>query len=239
MRLLPYVYHSLRLVRQLSSYYRIDQSHNDHHSREVLFWCNDLLRAERRTYPFSYIKIIAQSSILHDMIDHKYSTDPSKIWDYLCAVNTPQEAMVVMNIISTMSYSKTLINGRVQFPEWIQKDKEYETAYHTVRQADLLSSYNLARMVEYRQARNMSEAMIRKEVVEMYEDRMARLVENDLFVTDHARERAGQLDAISRLKLDAVAASPLDPAHLGFFRHVDYVDVEDVVRQMSQWIREE
>jgi HD superfamily phosphodiesterase len=237
MRLLPYVYHSLRLVKQLSSYYRIDQSHNEHHSREVLFWCNDLLQSERKTYPFSYIKIIAQSAILHDMIDHKYSTEPSKIWDYLRTVNTPQETTVVMNIMSTMSYSKTLVDGVVRFPDWIRQDKEYENAYHIVRQADLLSSYNLARMVEYRQARNVSEPLIREEVVDMYKNRMARLVEHGLFVTGHAKERAGQLDAVTRLKLDAVAVMPLD--HLGFLRNVDYVNVEDVVRQMSMWIEED
>jgi HD superfamily phosphodiesterase len=212
---------SLKIVKEYSIQHNIDQSHNEHHSKEVLFWALDILeRDPQPLFPKQELEIIIQSCILHDLIDAKYLPNPSFVINYLSTLHPPESVDIIMKIMDTMSYSKIYKNGRVEYPEWIL-NSSYGRAFHVVREADLLSSYNIARMIEYRQAQQMSQDDIKEEIHELYKNRMSCLIENNHFVHNQSRARAEQLDALARIKLSTVRHHPL--TDLGYFRFVDYL----------------
>lgn len=212
---------SLRIVEEFSIRHKIDQSHNEHHSKEVLFWALDILERDPQPFfPKQELDIIIQSCILHDLMDTKYSPDPFFVQNYLSFLHTPESVDVMMKIMDTMSYSKIYKNGRIEYPEWII-NSSHARAFHVVREADLLSSYNIARMIEYRQAQGMSAHDIKKDIKNLYEHRMACLVERNHFVHSQSRARAEQLDALARIKLATVDHHPL--IDLSYFRFVDYL----------------
>lgn len=226
------IHRSLEFVSDFSAYHHIDQSHNAHHSREVLHWALDILENDVTTrVTKAELEIIIQSCVLHDMVDSKYYPDIPRVRIFLQSVHPAHHVETMINIITTMSYSKVFKHGFVEFPAWLDHSP-YQRAYHVVREADLLSSFNIARMIEYRQARGMPPHEIKDDIRTFYETRVARLVDQGHFVHAQSIARAKELDAVSRLKLATIEEHPL-VTDLGYFRIVDYLTAPDLARRCN------
>ena len=144
MKLLPSL---LRFVQMTSIKHKIDESHSLGHSMEVLHYVNHIYMDNIFKYPelYNQEKVIYTSAIIHDMCDKKYLNQT----DGICEINNLLENKMnafemnkVDEIIGTMSYSTVKKNG---FPNL----GEYQMAYHIVREADLLASYDFDRSVIY------------------------------------------------------------------------------------------
>lgn len=166
--------------------YNIDESHSLKHSMDVFHFANKIYDSELHVHPnlLKQRNIIAVSAIVHDMCDKKYMNEQEGICemkefmkDYVKA----PELDVISNIISTMSYSKVKLHG---FPEL----HEYQLAYHIVREADLLSAYDIDRCIIYGMMKEhlpYDVALIR--ALELFEGRVLKYRSDNLFVTDYSK----------------------------------------------------
>ena len=106
-----------------------------------------------------------------------------------------REIEVISRIISTMSYSKVKVSG---FPEM----KEYQLVYHIVREADLLTAYDIDRCIVFNM--NKSDADYTTSVVDackLYQHRMRKHIDDKLFVTETGLmiAKSLELDSLERL----------------------------------------
>jgi HD superfamily phosphodiesterase len=146
MRILPrLVNFALITVRNL----RIDESHGVSHSLNVLHHAHNILESELVTSPYleSQRDIIYSSAVIHDLCDKKYMDEFHGIQNIHKFLVTKtgfslEDVSIIERIISTMSYSKVKKQG---FPYL----GDYERAYHIVREADLLSAYDIDRSIIY------------------------------------------------------------------------------------------
>jgi HD superfamily phosphodiesterase len=180
-------------VLLITSKYDIDESHGISHSMNVLNHAENMYRNEIINNPAirSQDRVIYVSAILHDMCDKKYMNESegvNNISEFLRDTEQLNVAEIdaISKIISTMSYSKVKKNG---FPDL----GEYQTAYHIVREADLLTAYDFDRSMIY----NM--IMVDKEggidvaynnAVELFEKRVLRHNEDGLFFTEYGKQQS-------------------------------------------------
>jgi HD superfamily phosphodiesterase len=134
------------------SKYKIDESHGIIHAMNVLHNCDHLIDSVIQKQPEieEHRKIIYSAAILHDMCDKKYMNEDEgmkEIKSYIYDSISNTELDVMENIVSTMSYSKVKKKG---FPELGQ----YQTAYHVVREGDLLAAYDFDRCMIYHMTQN-------------------------------------------------------------------------------------
>jgi len=189
-------------VLVMTKKYDIDESHGLTHSMNVLHFAHNIYNDEVQKLPFiqSHEKIIYVSSILHDMCDKKYVNQDNgikEISDFLEDTHKvlPQEINVVKNIISTMSYSTVKKKG---FPYLY----EFQTAYHIVREADLLSAYDFDRCMIYnmrQQNGNVNEAF--EDASKLFETRVFKHKEDGLLLTDYALQQDFALKQIARARI--------------------------------------
>jgi hypothetical protein len=131
--------------------YGIDESHGLKHAKGT--W----LRAAKIMKTLPDVKedeerVALCAAALHDMCDSKYCPleEASKdIRDFLLDIKMePEEIQAVLDIVSTMSYSKlkrAIVDGVIQYPD----HGKWQRAYHVARNADLLEGYVVARCVLY------------------------------------------------------------------------------------------
>ncbi|NDE14594.1 hypothetical protein EBZ80_06650 [bacterium] len=194
----PSLPESFRLVRDLSLDHGIDDSHNERHSKEVLFWSIELLRRSERPLSRREHTRIATVALLHDLVDPKYEGDREPfVEQHLIRWFRPEERLRIMEIMKTMSYRKTFTGDGFVFPNGSSHE------YHVPREADLLASYNLARMVEYRRAcrPEMTNYDIRQDMKEYFRTRTGRLIEDGAFVSDAGRTLARSLHEVAALRM--------------------------------------
>jgi hypothetical protein len=89
---------------------------------------------------------------------------------------------IVSKIVSTMSYSKVKIYG---YPDL----ENYQLAYHIVREADLLSAYDIDRCIIYgmmREKIDYTESLSR--ALDLFNNRVLKYRSDNLFVTDYSKE---------------------------------------------------
>ena len=218
---------SYRLARSIGHHYGIDDSHNHVHSKEVLFWAGQILQAHPETLHSMDRVAIGHCALLHDILDRKYIGPDSYdkvheiVLHHLTHASGTETASHMMNVMLSMSYSKTVfpdpVNGtvHVRFPSWIDDKKTWSTIYHIVREADLLSAYNIARMVEYRRAKfpTMTESEMRDDIRQMFASRMSTMIERGLFVHPASARLASALCTVANLKmsmLDDIRLAPSD-----------------------------
>jgi len=180
----------------------IDESHAVKHSMDVLKYSQKIYNEELLLFPEleKQKKIIYTSAMLHDMCDSKYM-DVNKglndIKEFIETINYKKnEIDIILKIIGTMSYSKVKKNG---FPDL----KEYQKSYHIVREADLLCGYDVERCIVFGMiGRNMDyeESVIGTK--ELYDIRMAKQIEDNLFTTKFGLREAKKLDEENRIRLD-------------------------------------
>jgi len=143
--------------------------------------------------------IIFTSAILHDMCDKKYMDEKEGIdnlRNYMKDVLTLEELDVVSKIISTMSYSTVKKNG---FPNDLGI---YNLAYHIVREADLLSAYDIERCIIYQVEHEKYNYLNSfNEVKKIFENRVFEYINDKLFITDYSNKKSKELHEASIVKL--------------------------------------
>ena len=121
------------------------------------------------------------------MCDKKYMNEDSGVENmnkYMKDYISPEELDIVSKIIKTMSYSKVKINGYPDFGE-------YQTAYHIVRESDLLAAYDLDRCIIYRMMHskfNYTDALT--ESKELFENRILNYRKDKLFITSYSKNKS-------------------------------------------------
>lgn len=190
-----------KFILHTSTKYKIDESHSISHSMNVLHYAHNIYEKETNTHPIvkDHKNIIYLSATLHDMCDNKYMNEQEglvRITDFLQCKITEEETAAISSIIDTMSYSKVKVNG---FPDL----GIYQTAYHIVREADLLSAYDFDRCIIYDMNVNnkpFDEAFYRAE--ELFHNRVFKHNEDNLFTTEYAKNHYPILhsQAITRIK---------------------------------------
>jgi len=172
--------------------YNIDESHSLKHSMDVFHFANKIYDAELNAHPIllKQKNIIAVSAIVHDMCDKKYMNEQEGIHEmkeYMKDYVKEPELNVISSIISTMSYSKVKLHGYPQL-------HEYQMAYHIVREADLLSAYDIDRCIIYGMMKeNLTYDVALIRALELFETRVLKYRSDNLFVTDYSKLQAGIL----------------------------------------------
>jgi len=204
MRIVPFallINHALRYVIDTTSRFHIDESHGLKHSLEVFHYAKDIYDYQVVQYPFleNQKEIIFVSAILHDMCDKKYMNQKngvSMIKEHMKGYLDQVQLNMVDEIISTMSYSTVKKNG---YPDL----GKYQMAYHIVREADLLSAYDLDRCLIYsiiNEKLDYENAV--KRVIDVTKNRMLKYRSDNLFITNYSKALSFQLHkkALKKLK---------------------------------------
>jgi hypothetical protein len=186
------VNHAFNYVVKTSDFYKIDESHALKHSMEVYGFAKRIYESELVKNPYLETQrdIIYMAAIGHDMCDKKYMNEREgieKYKEYLCGFMPENELEIMGEIIGTMSYSKVKKNG---YPEL----GEYQLAYHIVREADLLSAYDIDRCIMFRMFRDnieYGEALI--DAVELFDNRVFRMRQDKLFTTNYSKRESLKL----------------------------------------------
>ena len=183
--------------------YDIDESHAIKHSMDVLRYSQKILLSESIKNPFllDQEKIIYTSAMLHDMCDKKYMSedkglkDLTNFMEYKLNYNL-NEIKPIIDIIGTMSYSTVKKQG---YPDL----KEYQLAYHIVREADLLTAYDVERCMVYGIiGKNMDYYESFKATRDLYNVRMGKHINDKLFTTNFALNEAKKLDKENKERLN-------------------------------------
>ena len=180
-------------VLYMSRRYNIDTSHSECHSMDVLHFAHDIYKSELDMFPEleEQKKVIYTSAVLHDMCDKKYldqSTGIKEIETFLSDKLNKEELHYTKRIMSTMSYSIVKKNG---YPEL----GEYQMAYHVVREADLLSSYNFDRSIIYHMNKGNSLTDSYKNALELFDNRVFNYNTDKLLLTNYSQQMSAKLAA--------------------------------------------
>lgn len=190
--LAPLLNFAFKYVSKTCNTLIIDESHGLKHSMEVFHLSNKIYESEVEKRPqLQYHRdIIYTSAILHDMCDKKYINEKigltminNGLREYL-----PEPKINVVNkIISTMSYSKVKVNG---FPDL----NEYQLAYHIVREADLLTAYDIDRTIIYgMKVENLEYTNAITRAINLFETRILKYRSDKLFVTEYSKKESLKL----------------------------------------------
>jgi HD superfamily phosphodiesterase len=179
----------------------IDDSHGISHSMNVLYYSNQIYQSLVPVH--SKLKdqesIIFTSALIHDMCDKKYM-DPKdgilQIQSFLTHKLKPYEIHTIEDIISTMSYSKVKKQG---YPDL----GDYQMAYHIVREADLLTAYDIDRSIIYhlhKSSGNFIESY--KNARDLFDIRVLQHHRDNLFLTEYSKRMGAELHekALERIK---------------------------------------
>jgi len=221
---------SLNFVHEWSIFFNVDESHNTEHSKEALFWFLEIMKQQHlSTDPFdsTTLLIAMHGIILHDVLDKKYMKDNSQLQSYSILLENhlrsvlpvEEDVTLLMRVMDSISYSKTVTEDGVQFPEWIPETGKWWDIYHWVRESDLLASYNLTRMIHFRFREIPVDqyedpdtwSVVVTDVLALYHKRIATLLEKGLFLHPEALEIAKHLHYISSLKIQQLSPSVIVP----------------------------
>lgn len=189
-------------VKISSSKFCIDETHAIRHSMDVCKYANLMYIKELSIYPHikTQRRVILTSAIIHDMCDSKYMKSSEGIQYVKQFLDNKldyesHEKNAIIDIISTMSYSKVKKNG---FPNL----GTYQEAYHIVRESDLLCGYDFDRCLIFgliNEGLNYESAFLRAK--ELYDTRMGKQIEDKLFTTQFAQIEAEILDKKNRQRI--------------------------------------
>jgi len=191
MRLLPALFF---FVKTISQEKQIDESHSIGHSMKVLNYASDIYTNSLHEYPeiFNQENVIYTSAILHDMCDKKYINQKeglTKINDLLQYKMSYLEIKSCKEIMRTMSYSYVKANN---FPNNLG---HYTTAYHIVREADLLASYDFDRAMMYHMYKTNEDVYKSFENSKtLFNNRVFTYISEDMFKTRYSRGKSLELE---------------------------------------------
>jgi hypothetical protein len=184
--------HALQFVVQTSKLYNIDESHAVKHSLEVFRFADCIYKDEikRNSYLSSQKKIIYLSALVHDMCDKKYMNEAEGIQNIRKHMKnhiSDDELDIVSKIIETISYSKVKKNGYPQLGE-------YQLAYHIVREADLLSAYDIDRSIMFSMLHEKNDFFDGLPAsIELFEKRVLTYISDELFITEYSQKKSKEL----------------------------------------------
>jgi len=167
---------------------------------DVFLKSNEIYNREVFNYPhlWSQKRIIYTAAILHDMCDRKYMDKDeglSRIQTFLQDKFPSRDIEVILTIMSTMSYSYVKRHG---YPHL----EQYQMAYHIVREADLLAGYDVNRGVIYDMyVNNKTVVDSYIDTRDLFERRMFKHFDDELFITNHSKNLAKQYEMDSYEKL--------------------------------------
>jgi len=179
----------------------IDESHGLKHSMEVLHYANKIYDNEQKKnlYLQDQKDIIYVSAIIHDMCDRKYLDEKvglENINNYMKNYMDYDKLEIVNDIISKMSYSKTIKNG---FPNL----EKYQLAYHIVREADLLSGYDVERCIIYAMmVENLPYYEAVQRAISIFDQRVLKYRKDKLFVTTYSKNKSLELHTKALIDLE-------------------------------------
>ena len=227
------LYSSYQLNKELSWIGGIDDSHNHKHAKEVLFWAQEIIKnVPQRLYKRDLL-MIGQCCLLHDLMDRKYTDFSDQVAEHLDRFHPIHETELMLKVMKTMSYSKTVFEDSVVFPEWLQ-DSPFDNVYHITREADLLAAYNTARMIEFRRAKHgdLSFKEVQEEVMNLYDKRISKMISKGLFINPSSKEIAKHLHAVAEYKIKLVP-NLNSFQNLDILRIVNHLSIYDLVREMD------
>lgn len=191
MKLLPSLFFFVKSITQQNN---IDESHSIGHSMKVLHHASNIYKDSLHQYPEIYNQenVIYTSAILHDMCDKKYVEQQeglTKINDLLQHKMTYLEIQKVKEIMRTMSYSYVKTH---HFPNHLG---QYTMAYHIVREADLLASYDFDRAMIYHMYKTNEDVYKSFENSKsLFHNRVFTYVNDDMFKTRYSKRKSLELE---------------------------------------------
>ena len=189
-------------IRHTCNTFSIDDSHGLKHSMDVFKYSQRILKNEIVEKPFlkNHERVIYTSALLHDMCDNKYMNEAEGLTRIRTFIvdnlhYSPIETEAICNIISTMSYSKVKKNG---FPDM----NDFQTAYHIVRESDLLTAYDIDRCIVFNMNRyNIDYIHSISDACNLYTVRMKKHIVDNLFTTKSGLSIATALEKDSDERL--------------------------------------
>jgi len=186
-----------------SEKYHIDESHALKHSLDVYHYANQIYNSEKTNHPYleEQHPVICASAILLDMCDKKYMEEAyglREIQKYMADYMSTEHIHAMSDIISTMSYSKVKVCG---FPNL----ENYQLSYHIVREADLLSGYDVTRSIIYQMMHekyNYTNSLYMAN--ELFNHRAFHYLSDNLFVTDYSKQLATSLHSDARKTISQI-----------------------------------
>ncbi len=179
----------------------LDESHGVMHSFNTLHYAQNIFENEKLTHSdlIPHERVVYVASALHDMCDKKYMNESEgidRIDNMLKEHITDKEIKAVHDIVGTMSYSKVKKKG---FPDL----GKYQSAYHVVREADLLCAYDFDRALiyhMYHKNNDFQEAY--QESMELFKNRVFKHEKDNLFTYDYSKQQAAELkkQSLQRIK---------------------------------------
>lgn len=184
-----YICKSLDLIKNHSIKYKIDESHNEIHSKEVLYYGGQLIKDYHLTETEK--KILILGCLFHDVVDKKYlkeNDNPQELLEEMLKEIEKDEQIIkdTTLFINNMSYSKTVHFDEHLEPYFVQPESvlhhTHNHIYHLIRNADLLSSYNLRRafLYYYYKYPYLPFEDVLKDVIVLYFNRMKKLRSNNI-----------------------------------------------------------
>lgn len=178
-----------KYVIDTSNIYKIDESHALKHSMEVYGFARKIYESELIQNPYleEQKSIIYMAAIGHDMCDKKYMDENKGVerYKFFLSDNMKHDDIeIIGKIIETMSYSKVKVNG---YPNL----ENFQLAYHIVREADLLSAYDIDRCIIYGMyVEKLDYDKALKRAIELFESRVLTYRSDNLFTTQYSKEEA-------------------------------------------------
>ena len=179
----------------------LDESHGVMHSFNTLHYAQNIFENEQLTHSdlIPHERVVYVASALHDMCDKKYMNESEgidRIDNMLKEHISDKEIKAVHDIVGTMSYSKVKKKG---FPDL----GKYQSAYHVVREADLLCAYDFDRALiyhMYHKNNDFQEAY--QESMELFKNRVFKHEKDNLFTYDYSKQQAAELkkQSLQRIK---------------------------------------
>ena len=173
-------------VVEMFKQHNIDESHALKHSLDVFSFAKQLCTDEVS----HQLRVIYVASIVHDMCDKKYMDEDigtTEIRKYLVHFMTSEELDAVLLIITNMSYSKVKKKGFPVLNEW-------QHAYHIVREADLLASYDIDRCIIFGMLKeHLGYIQATERAKKMYEVRVLNYIKDGMFITKKGLTKAKEL----------------------------------------------
>jgi len=182
-------------VLTMSSKYNIDSSHSEKHSMDVLRFADENYQSQLEKCPYleKQVNVIYTASVLHDMCDKKYMKQEQgiqEIEDFLKYSFKPEELHYTKQIIETMSYSTVKKNG---YPDL----GIYQQAYHIVREADLLASYDFDRSIIYHMNKGNTLTESYNNSLKLFNERMFNYNRDKLLLSEYALQKSLPLQGIA------------------------------------------
>ena len=179
-------------VLTMSRKYNIDSSHSESHSMDVLHFAHENYKSQLDMFPYleEQTNVIYSATVLHDMCDKKYMKQDDgikEIEQFLHDKLNPEEVYYTKRIMETMSYSTVKKNG---YPDL----GDYQMAYHVVREADLLSSYDFDRSMIYHMNKGNNLTNSYYNALDLFGNRVFNYNTDKLLLSDYAQKKSFQLN---------------------------------------------